>query len=79
MKAIKQSGLILFLLGLAIFIGTIFTGSFSLTQAELNTFIQEKGYKSEIIKEELSKAIVTNEDLNIFHLFKSCYKRLSGF
>ena len=66
MKLIKQSGLIIFLLGLAIFIGTIFTGTFSLTQSEVDNFIQEKGYKSDIIKEQLTKAIVTNEDLNIF-------------
>ena len=66
MKLIKQSGLIIFLLGLAIFIGTIFTGTFSLTQSELDNFIQEKGYKSDVIKEQLTKAVVTNEDLNIF-------------
>ncbi|RBW59281.1 FeS-binding protein [Tenacibaculum sp. E3R01] len=66
MKTIKQIGLILFLIGLAIFTGTIFTGSFSLTESELNSFINEKGYKSEVIKKELSSAIVTNEDLNIF-------------
>ncbi|MFT4646545.1 MAG: hypothetical protein ACI8ZX_002976, partial [Planctomycetota bacterium] len=66
MKFIKQTGLIVFLIGLACFIGTIFTGSFSLTPQELDTFITEKGYKSEIIKDELSKAIVNKEDLNIF-------------
>ena len=66
MRVIKQSGLILFLLGLAIFIGTIFTGDFNLTQSELNAFIAEKEYKNEVIKEKLTKAIVTNEDLNIF-------------
>ena len=66
MKAIKKTGLIIFLIGLALFIGTIFTGSFNLTQAELDTFIQEKGYKSELIKTELTKGVVTNENLNIF-------------
>ena len=66
MKLIKQSGLIIFLIGLTIFIGTIFTGTFSLSQTELDTFIQEKGYKSEVIKTQLTKAIVTKEDLNIF-------------
>ena len=65
MKAIKQTGLILFLLGLTIFIATIFTGTFNLTQAEVDSFIVEKGYKSEIIKEELSKAVVGKES-NIF-------------
>lgn len=66
MKAIKQIGLLLFLIGLSIFTGTIFTGSFSLTSSELEAFIGEKGYKSEVIKEELSKAIVTEESISIF-------------
>lgn len=66
MKVIKQTGLLLFLIGLIIFSGVIFTGSFNLNQSELDSFITEKGYKSEIIKEELSKAIVTDENLNIF-------------
>jgi len=66
MKVIKQTGLLLFLIGLIIFSGVIFTGSFNLNQSELDSFITEKGYKSEIIKEELSKAIVTDESLNIF-------------
>lgn len=66
MKAIKQIGLIIFLTGLSIFTGTIFTGSFSLTSSELDAFISEKGYKSEVIKDELSKAIVTDESLSVF-------------
>lgn len=66
MKIIKQTGLLLFLIGLIIFSGVIFTGSFNLNQSELDSLITEKGYKSEIIKEELSKAIVTDESLNIF-------------
>lgn len=66
MKIIKQTGLVLFLIGLIIFSGVIFTGSFNLNQSELDLFITEKGYKSEIIKDELSKAIVTDENLNIF-------------
>ena len=66
MKFIKQTGLVVFLIGLAFFIGTIFTGSFSLTPQELDTFISEKGYKSEVIKDELSRAIVNKKDLNIF-------------
>ena len=66
MKAIKYTGLVVFLIGLTIFTASVFTGNFSFTEKELDTFIQEKGYKSEIIKEELSKAIVTEENLNIF-------------
>ncbi|MGG6229886.1 4Fe-4S binding protein [Tenacibaculum sp. SDUM215027] len=66
MKIIKQTGLLLFLIGLIIFSGVIFTGSFNLSQSKLDSFITEKGYKSEIIKDELNKAIVTDESLNIF-------------
>ena len=70
MKLIKQTGLVLFLIGLTIFTASIFTGNFSFTQKELDTFISEKGYKSEIIKEELQKAIVTEENLTIFQFSK---------
>ncbi len=66
MKAIKQLGLILFLIGLTIFTGSIFTGSFSLTSSELDDFIKEKGYQGDVIRKELSKAVVTEEHLNIF-------------
>lgn len=66
MKVIKHIGLVIFLIGLTIFTATIFTGSFSLSAAELDEFIQSKGYKSELIKEELSKAVVTDESLGIF-------------
>ena len=61
MKTIKQTGLIVFLIGLSIFTASIFTGSFSLTQTELDTFIKEKGYKSEVIKPQLTKAVVTDK------------------
>ena len=74
MKVIKQSGLIIFLLGLTIFVGTIFTGSFSLNQSDLDTFIKEKNYKSAVIKSNLEKAIVTSEDLNIFQFSKRVTK-----
>ena len=66
MKAIKNIGLVVFLIGLTLFSASIFTGSFNLTQAELDDFISQKGYKSEIIKGELEKAIVTDEALGIF-------------
>lgn len=66
MKAIKHIGLLIFLIGLSVFTGTIFTGSFNLTSSELDAFINEKGYKSEVIKQELAKAVVTKEQLSIF-------------
>ena len=65
MKTIKYTGLAIFLIGLTIFTASIFLGSFGMSQKELDTYIAEKNYKSEIIKQELSKAIV-DKDLNIF-------------
>mgnify|MGYP001126061555 CR=1 FL=1 len=66
MKAIKNIGLIVFLVGLSIFTGTIFTGSFSLTASEIETFVQQKGYKSDVIQSELTKAVSSEENLNVF-------------
>lgn len=66
MKVIKNIGLVIFLIGLSIFTGTIFTGSFSLTESEVEAFIQEKGYKSEVIKDKLVSAVASGEDINIF-------------
>lgn len=66
MKTIKQLGLIIFLIGLSIFTGTLFTGSFTLTESEINEFVTAKGYKSELITSELIKATVTEEPLSIF-------------
>ena len=65
MKTIKYTGLAIFLIGLTIFTASIFLGSFGMSQKELDTYISEKNYKSEIIKQELSSAIVDKE-LNIF-------------
>lgn len=66
MRVLKQLGLVIFIIGLCIFTGSIFTGNFSLTEHQLNTYIEAKGYKSDIVKAELKKAIVTDESLNIF-------------
>ena len=66
MKFIKNIGLVIFIIGLTIFTASVFTSSFNLTQPELNSYISDKGYKSEIIKAELSEAIVTANDINIF-------------
>lgn len=66
MKAIKQIGLVIFLVGLTIFTGSIFTGTFSLTEAEVTAYVESKGYKSELIKDELLKAAASGEALSIF-------------
>ena len=82
MKAIKNTGLIVFLIGLTIFTASIFTGSFSLTASELDEFIQSKGYKSEVIKEELTKAVVTDQELGIFEFssrVRAAYKASNDY
>ena len=65
MKKIKKAGFIIFIVGLLTFTSSIFIGSFGFSQIELDNYITEKGYKSEILKEELSKSIV-DKKLNIF-------------
>lgn len=66
MKAIKSIGLVVFLTGLTIFSGVIFTGNFSLNSTELDEYILSKGFKNEIIKGELEKAVITEKELGIF-------------
>ncbi len=66
MKRIQNIGLVIFLIGLSLFTGTIFTGSFHLSPSALDAFIMEKGYQNEIIKTELTKAFVTDDPLTIF-------------
>lgn len=66
MNAIKNIGLVLFLVGMAIFSGVIFLGSFRLSSSALDEYLQAKGFKSALIAEKLEKAVVTDEHLNIF-------------
>ena len=66
MKAIKNIGLVVFITGLIFFTGSIFTGSFNVSERALETFLNSKNYKNELIANELKKAIQTNEDLTIF-------------
>ena len=66
MKTIKNTGLVIFLVGLVIFTSAIFLGEFNFSQQELDTFLAEKNYKNEHIAKELQKEIVTDESLSIF-------------
>ena len=43
MKRIQNIGLVIFLIGLSLFTGTIFMGSFHLSPLALDAFIIEKG------------------------------------
>ena len=66
MKIIKHTGLVLFIIALTIFTGTLFTGSFGLTKAEVEEYVTAQGYKSEVITEALEKAVSTEKELSIF-------------
>ncbi len=58
MKTIKIIGLIIFLTGMAIWTGALFMGEFSLTQVQLDSFIEEKGIKSELLAKTLEEEVV---------------------
>ncbi|RMB62869.1 4Fe-4S binding protein [Dokdonia sinensis] len=60
MKTIKTIGLIIFLTGMAIWTGSLFMGEFKLTQEQLDSFIENKGIKSELLAEKLQKDVVGN-------------------
>ena len=82
MKILKHLGLVLFLIGLSIFTGILFTGSFNLSSTELTSYISKKGYKSELILNNLKKAVVTNEELTIFEFssrVREAYKNSNDY
>ena len=58
MKMIKNLGLVIFLAGLAIWTASIFMGDFTLKQEQLESFISEKGIKSELVAQKISDNIV---------------------
>lgn len=64
-KIVKHIGLMLFLIALLGFTGSIFTGTFGLSQQELTNYLNDKAFKNERIKEELSQRIIDKE-LSIF-------------
>lgn len=66
MKAIQNIGLVIFIIGLAIFTGSIFGGSFDLKEADLNSFLESKGINNEYLKTELTNAVVNQEPSGIF-------------
>ncbi len=71
MKALTYTGLIIFLTGLTIFTGSIFLGSFDLQEADLNTFLNDKGIENELLQKELQSALVDKEPKAIFDFSSS--------
>ncbi len=76
MKLIKYIGLAIFLLGLALFSGSIFLGNFSMTNTQIDEYISEQGIKSDIFTKELKKTLVTEEQVNIFEFSSAVRKAL---
>ena len=58
MKAIKQSGLYLFLIGLVIFTSLIFIGQYKITPAAFDQLVQSKGIKSELFINTMNSQVV---------------------
>jgi len=76
MKLIKYIGLAIFLLGLALFSGSIFLDNFSMTDIQVDDYISEQGIKSDIFTKELKKTLVTEEQMNIFEFSSAVRKAL---
>ncbi len=76
MKLIKYIGLAIFLLGLALFSGSIFLGNFNMTDTQVDDYISEQGIKSDIFTKELKKTLVTEEQVNIFEFSSAVRKAL---
>ncbi len=71
MKTIKNIGLFLFLIGLVIFSGTVLFGDFHTTAKDIDTFLAQKGYKNEYIKEFLTENLAGKKEVSIFEFSKS--------
>ncbi len=70
MKAIKQSGLIIFLVGLLTFTALPFLGTFRLTQENWERFTEEKGIRSELFIEAVEDKVV-DRDFNGMYTLSS--------
>ncbi|NER10370.1 4Fe-4S binding domain-containing protein [Muriicola jejuensis] len=57
MKTLKQTGLVLFLIGLAVFSALPLLGTFSLTSSDLEKWSQARGTKSELFAEALQQEV----------------------
>ena len=82
MKTLQKLGLVIFLLGLSIFTGVIFSGAFHFNSSELDSFLKEKNYKNEIIREKLSEAVLTDKEMNIFEFssrVRAAYEASNNF
>ncbi|PKP44971.1 MAG: FeS-binding protein [Bacteroidetes bacterium HGW-Bacteroidetes-12] len=58
MKNIKTVGLVLFLIALGIFTSLLFIGKYQLTETTFNSFVENKGIKSELFKKEINEKVI---------------------
>lgn len=58
MKAIKNTGLVLFLIGLGIFTALPLLGTFKLKDASFDQIVADKGFKSELFIQTMKKEVV---------------------
>lgn len=68
LKTIKTTGLVVFLIGLGIFTATLFFGTFKLSQDTFETFVENKGIKSERFINAINLEIVDYEFNSQFEL-----------
>ena len=61
MKAIKNIGLVIFLVGLAIFVALPLIGSYKLDQKTFDGIVKDKGFKSELFIDAINKNVVGKE------------------
>jgi ferredoxin-type protein NapH len=63
MKLIKNIGLVIFLIGLAVFTALPLLGTFNLNEADFNTIVSDQNIKSEVFISDLKSSIV-GKDFN---------------
>ena len=78
MKQIKSIGLFLFLLGLTIFTALTFTGTYTLSTSDFDTFASERGFKNELFIEGVRKNIADKTYSSQFSLASDIVETLNS-
>ncbi|MFT7612083.1 MAG: ferredoxin-type protein NapH, partial [Parvicellaceae bacterium] len=68
MKNLQKLGIALFLVGLLIFVASMFMGKFELTSEKYDAFIVERGFTQEILLSEFEENIVDKEFSTTFEM-----------
>lgn len=78
MKFIKSTGLVLFLIGLAVFTALIFTGDYKVSSETFNTFVEEQGIKSEQYIQYVKENVIEKEFDSQFQLSHQLIEQLEN-